>query len=87
MSLLQKKDRNNEVYFDVETAIRVLRQADYHSHALQLAERHSQHEWYMKIQLENVKDFPAALRYVQKLPFYEVNVFAIIFDGHKFTRS
>ena len=77
--MLQKKDRNNEVNFDIETAIRVLRQADYHSHALQLAERHSKHEWYLKIQLENVKDFSAALRYMQNLSFYEVSLMLILF--------
>ncbi|KAF6017142.1 VPS11 [Bugula neritina] len=66
---IHKKDRNNEVYFDVETAIRVLRQADYHSHALQLAERHSQHEWYMKIQLENVKDFSSCSQICAEVTF------------------
>ncbi|XP_067935416.1 vacuolar protein sorting-associated protein 11 homolog isoform X2 [Watersipora subatra] len=66
-----KKDRNNEVTFDIETAIKVLRQADYHGHALQLAQKHSRHEWYLKIQLENIKDFGAALKYMQDLSFSE----------------
>lgn len=45
----------NEVHFDVEIAIKVLRQAGYHSHAVFLAERHQHHEWYLKIQLEDLK--------------------------------
>jgi hypothetical protein len=39
----------------VETAIKVLRQAGYYSHALYLAENHAHHEWYLKIQLEDIK--------------------------------
>lgn len=45
----------DEVHFDVEIAIKVLRQAGYHSHALYLAEKHAHHEWYLKIQLEDIK--------------------------------
>ena len=45
----------SEVHFDVETAIKVLRQAGYYSHALYLAENHAHHEWYLKIQLEDIK--------------------------------
>ena len=59
--------------FDIETAIRVLRQADYHRYALQLADRHSRHEWYMKIQLENVQNYAAALQYMANLSFHEVS--------------
>ena len=39
----------------METAIKVLRQAGYYSHALYLAENHAHHEWYLKIQLEDIK--------------------------------
>ena len=45
----------SEVQFDVEIAIKVLRQASYHSHTVFLAERHQDHEWYLKIQLEDLK--------------------------------
>lgn len=45
----------SEVHFDVETAIKVLRQAGYYSQALYLAEDHAHHEWYLKIQLEDIK--------------------------------
>lgn len=54
MSYWQTKSES-EVHFDVETAIKVLRQAGYYSHALYLAENHAHHEWYLKIQLEDIK--------------------------------
>lgn len=36
----------------VETAIKVCRQAGYHEHALYLAKRHHEHAWYLKILLD-----------------------------------
>ncbi|KAJ8321881.1 hypothetical protein KUTeg_000352 [Tegillarca granosa] len=63
------KDR--EVDFDVETAIRVCRQASYYKHALFLAEKHQKHEWYLRIQLEDIKDYQKALEYIGKLEFAE----------------
>uniref|UniRef100_A0A8C5PSQ7 Vacuolar protein sorting-associated protein 11 homolog n=1 Tax=Leptobrachium leishanense TaxID=445787 RepID=A0A8C5PSQ7_9ANUR len=63
------KASEGEVHFDVEIAIKVLRQAGYHSHALYLAEKHAHHEWYLKIQLEDIKNFHEALRYIGRLPF------------------
>uniref|UniRef100_A0A3B3RJX0 Vacuolar protein sorting-associated protein 11 homolog n=1 Tax=Paramormyrops kingsleyae TaxID=1676925 RepID=A0A3B3RJX0_9TELE len=63
------KSSESEVHFDVETAIRVLRQAGYHSHAVFLAEKHAHHEWYLKIQLEDLKNYQEALRYIGRLPF------------------
>ncbi|NXE78887.1 VPS11 protein, partial [Cochlearius cochlearius] len=63
------KTSESEVRFDVETAIKVLRQAGYYSHAVYLAEKHAHHEWYLKIQLEDIKNYQEALRYIGKLPF------------------
>uniref|UniRef100_A0A4W3J9W8 Vacuolar protein sorting-associated protein 11 homolog n=1 Tax=Callorhinchus milii TaxID=7868 RepID=A0A4W3J9W8_CALMI len=63
------KMSEREVHFDVETAIRVLRQAGYYQHALYLAERHLHHQWYLKIQLEDIKNYQEALHYIGKLPF------------------
>ncbi len=68
----QTKDR--EVDFDVETAIKVCRSAGYFSHALYLAEKHEEHDWYLKIQLEDIKDYQKALDYIGKLQFSEVNL-------------
>ncbi|KAI5629231.1 vacuolar protein sorting-associated protein 11-like, partial [Silurus asotus] len=63
------KSSESEVHFDVEIAIKVLRQAGYHSHAVFLAEKHFHHEWYLKIQLEDLKNYQEALRYIGRLPF------------------
>ncbi|XP_074656340.1 vacuolar protein sorting-associated protein 11 homolog [Tubulanus polymorphus] len=63
------KTKDREVDFDVETAIKVCRQAGYYEHALYLAETHQQHDWYLKIQLEDIKDYKAALEYIGKLEF------------------
>lgn len=64
---IMTKDR--EVDFDVEIAIKVCRQAGYYSHALYLAEKHGQHNWYLRIQLEDQKDYIKALEYIGKLDF------------------
>uniref|UniRef100_A0A8C0GXI5 VPS11 core subunit of CORVET and HOPS complexes n=2 Tax=Chelonoidis abingdonii TaxID=106734 RepID=A0A8C0GXI5_CHEAB len=63
------KTSESEVHFDVETAIKVLRQAGYLSHAVYLAEKHAHHEWFLKIQLEDIKNYQEALQYIGKLPF------------------
>ncbi|XP_055330942.1 vacuolar protein sorting-associated protein 11 homolog [Paramacrobiotus metropolitanus] len=66
---IMSKNSNHAVNFDVETAIRVLRQSGYFRHALHLAKTHQKHDWYLKIQLENNKDFVEALDYISKLEF------------------
>ncbi|XP_061596224.1 vacuolar protein sorting-associated protein 11 homolog [Cololabis saira] len=63
------KSSENEVHFDVEIAIKVLRQAGYHGHAVFLAEKHKHHEWYLKIQLEDLKNYQEGLFYIGCLPF------------------
>lgn len=62
---------DKELNFDVETAITVCRQANYFNHALELAEKYEQHDWYLKIQLEDVKNYGKALKYMKRLPFEE----------------
>lgn len=64
---IMTKDR--EIHFDVETAMKVCRQAGYYEHALYLAEHHNQHVWYLKILLEDLKDYDKALKYISKLEF------------------
>ncbi|KFM62524.1 Vacuolar protein sorting-associated protein 11-like protein, partial [Stegodyphus mimosarum] len=61
--------KDHEIHFDVETAMKVCRQAGYYKHALYLAEHHDQHEWYLKILLEDLKDYDKALKYIAKLDF------------------
>ena len=60
--------------FDVETAINVCRQSGYCKHALALAEKHEKHEHYLKIQLEDIKDYQKALAYIGKLEFEPVRL-------------
>ncbi|EGD77096.1 hypothetical protein PTSG_07434 [Salpingoeca rosetta] len=62
---------DKELNFDLETAITVCRQAGYYKHALFLAKRFGEHEWYLRIQLENVHNAADALKYIACLPFPE----------------
>jgi hypothetical protein len=55
------------VEFDIDTAIKVLRQSGYCKQALELCEKHSKHEDYLKIQLEHLHDHTCALNYISKL--------------------
>jgi hypothetical protein len=50
----------------------VCRQASYYGHALYLAEKFQQNDWYLKIQLEDNKDYQKALDYIGKLEFKAV---------------
>ncbi|KAK2167121.1 hypothetical protein LSH36_32g21058 [Paralvinella palmiformis] len=70
-SYVIRKTEGRDVDFDVQTAIRVCRQAGYYKHALFLSEHHQQHDWYLKIQLEDIKDYDKALKYIGKLNFPE----------------
>ncbi|RNA18522.1 vacuolar sorting-associated 11 -like protein [Brachionus plicatilis] len=55
------------VEFDVDTGIKVLRQSGFYKQALNLCKKHSKHEDYLKIQLENLKDYGESLNYIQNL--------------------
>ena len=57
----------NELPFDLETAIRVCRQAGYFEHASYLARKYERHEEYLKIQIEDARNFGEALGYLRKL--------------------
>jgi hypothetical protein len=56
-----------KVEFDKDTAIKVMRQSGYYKQALQLCQKHSKHEDYLKIQLEYLHDYTEALNYLQNL--------------------
>ena len=56
-----------ELPFDLDTAIRVLRQAGFYDHAVYLAKRYEEHEVYLRIQLEDACDYKGALQYIRKL--------------------
>jgi len=53
--------------FDVETAIKVCRGAGYFDHALRLSQQYHEHDWYLKIQLEDLHQYDVALRYISNL--------------------
>ncbi|KAF8065348.1 hypothetical protein FPV67DRAFT_1608557 [Lyophyllum atratum] len=53
--------------FDLETAIRVCRQAGYFDHAGYLARKYGRHEDYLRIQIEDAGDFAGALGYLRRL--------------------
>lgn len=56
----------------METAIRVCKQVGYFNLALYLAEKHREHEAYLKIQIDDCANFKDALNYVRALEFSAV---------------
>lgn len=60
-------DNTDELPFDLETAIRVCRQAGYFEHASYLAKKYERHEDYLRIQIEDAGNFRDALIYLRKL--------------------
>ncbi|KZV92880.1 hypothetical protein EXIGLDRAFT_740253 [Exidia glandulosa HHB12029] len=57
----------DELPFDLETAIRVCRQAGYFEHASYLAKKYDRHEDYLRIQIEDAGNYKDALAYLKKL--------------------
>lgn len=57
----------DEPPFDLETAIRVCRQAGYFEHAGYLAKKYKRHEDYLRIQVEDAGNYKDALAYVRRL--------------------
>jgi vacuolar protein sorting-associated protein 11 len=57
----------DELSFDLDTAIRVCRQAGYFEHAAYLAKRWTRHEDYLRIQIEDTGNFNDALAYLRQL--------------------
>ncbi|KAK0463502.1 uncharacterized protein EV420DRAFT_1518537 [Desarmillaria tabescens] len=58
---------SDELPFDLETAIRVCRQAGYFDHASYLAKKYERHEDYLRIQIEDAENYKDALLYLRKL--------------------
>ncbi|KAG2019698.1 vacuolar membrane protein, variant 2 [Coprinopsis cinerea AmutBmut pab1-1] len=56
-----------ELPFDLDTAIRVCRQAGYFEHASYLARKYERHEDYLRIQVEDAGNVKDALEYLRKL--------------------
>lgn len=55
----------------MEIAIKVCRQASPED-ALLLAQKHGKHEWYLRIQIEDKREYKKALEYMATLEFEEV---------------
>ncbi|KAL3849162.1 hypothetical protein ACJIZ3_011044 [Penstemon smallii] len=64
---IKSEDGMGEHKFDVETAIRVCRAANYHEHAMYVAKKSGRHEWYLKILLEDLDRYDEALEYINSL--------------------
>ncbi|KAJ7630509.1 hypothetical protein FB45DRAFT_1150875 [Roridomyces roridus] len=60
-------DEKDELPFDLDTAIRVCRQAGYFSHASYLAKKYERHEEYLRIQIEDAQNYGEALVYLRAL--------------------
>ncbi|KAG6844504.1 hypothetical protein H0H87_006329 [Tephrocybe sp. NHM501043] len=63
----RNSDDASELPFDLETAIRVCRQAGYFEHASYLAKKYERHEDYLRIQIEDAGNYGDALQYLRKL--------------------
>lgn len=63
-----------ELPFDLETAIRVCRQAGFFDHASYLAKKYERHEDYLQIQIEDAGNYKDALVYLRKLGNQAVRV-------------
>ncbi|KAJ0054325.1 hypothetical protein Pint_01859 [Pistacia integerrima] len=64
---IKSEDGVGEHKFDVETAIRVCRAANYHEHAMYVAKKAGRHELYLKILLEDLGRYDEALQYITSL--------------------
>lgn len=64
----------DELPFDLETAIRVCRQAGYFEHASYLANKYQRHEDYLRIQVEDAGNYKDALVYLRKLDTESVSI-------------
>ncbi|KAF9215053.1 hypothetical protein BGZ59_002417 [Podila verticillata] len=58
---------DTDLTFDLETAIQVCRQAGYHEHAVYLAEKFEEHDLYLTVQIDDVKQYDKALAYMRRL--------------------
>ncbi|GJE99815.1 hypothetical protein PsYK624_160870 [Phanerochaete sordida] len=57
----------DDLPFDLDTAIRVCRQAGYYEHAAYLAKKYDRHEDYLQIMVEDAGNYREALAYLRKL--------------------
>ncbi|KAJ0174764.1 hypothetical protein K1T71_009872 [Dendrolimus kikuchii] len=65
---------NKFIDFDVDVAIKVVRQVSVDD-AISLAAIHKRHDWYMKLMLEDKKDYRKALEYIVELEFEDADAY------------
>ena len=70
---IEQSQTTDVLNFELDTAIRVLRQAGYIEHALQLSAKYRRHDDYLKIQIEDESNFAMALSYLEQLPAADVS--------------
>ncbi|KAF7729543.1 hypothetical protein EC973_004217 [Apophysomyces ossiformis] len=58
---------DSDLNFDLETAISVCRQAGYYEHAVYLAEKFEEHDLYLDIVIEDMRNYEIAINYIRKL--------------------
>ncbi|KAG6447658.1 hypothetical protein O3G_MSEX005084 [Manduca sexta] len=66
--------KDKAINFDVDVAIKVVRQVSADD-ALSLAAIHKRHDWYMKVMLEDKKDYKGALDYIEDLEFEDADIY------------
>ncbi|KAG0142163.1 hypothetical protein CROQUDRAFT_662915 [Cronartium quercuum f. sp. fusiforme G11] len=66
-SFIKASTASEELMFELETAIRVCRQAGYSVHALGLAKRYKQHADALRIMIEDRQEWLEALNYIRSL--------------------
>jgi vacuolar protein sorting-associated protein 11 len=72
--------------FDIETAIKVCKDLQHYDEAMKLAEQKNKHELYLKILIENKKDYARSLEYIRtKVPLEEKEKYVIEF-GQEFMK-
>ncbi|VVC97404.1 unnamed protein product [Leptidea sinapis] len=66
--------KDKAIDFDVDVAIKVVRQVSVDD-ALSLAANHKRHDWYLKMIIEDKKDFSKALDYIAELDFDSADLY------------
>ncbi|KAG0185380.1 hypothetical protein DFQ28_009464 [Apophysomyces sp. BC1034] len=64
---------DTDLNFDLETAISVCRQAGYYEHAVYLAEKFQEHDLYLDIVIEDMRNYDTAISYIRKLNYQEAD--------------
>ncbi|XP_041982097.1 vacuolar protein sorting-associated protein 11 homolog [Aricia agestis] len=73
--------KDKAIDFDVDVAIKVVRQVSIED-ALSLAQNHKRHDWYLKMMIEDKKEYTQALDYIAELEFEDAEIYIKKY-GHK----